>query len=180
MIDFSVNGDYEQNIFRVAKGDSIVIDTQATINPDFDQLDKLELVAHGNVINSATTSNPDGSITLSHQFKAEESLWLALRTYGQKGTVAHTAPIYVYVDGNENFWNKEASEALALKYIEVLNRLKASTPDLKDEWERFNVENDVLPKWHHAKPGLDADIGRAIEAYQSKIDQARGKARRLD
>ena len=180
IVEFSINGDDEKNEFHVAKGDSIAVKASASVNPDFDQLEKIELVVHGNVIDSVKMTDPKERIDMNYQFTAEESLWLALRTTGQNGTVAHTAPVYIYVDGNKNFWNKEASEALALKYIEVLNTLRHSTPDLREEWERFNVENDVLPKWHHAKPALDSDIARAIERYQSKIDQAQGKTRSLD
>ena len=43
--------------------------------------------------------------------------------------------------------------------------------------ERFNVEEDLLPSWRHAKPALDRQIERAIERYEALIQEARGEAR---
>ena len=178
VIEFSVNGDEQGTEYEVSRGDAITISASSQINPDFDQLENLELVVHGNVSASATSSTEDG-LDLSHTMAAEESFWFALRARGKHGAVAHTAPIYVYVDKNKQFWNKETAERLALKYIDTLKTLKNSTPDLNEEWERFNVENDVLPKWHQAKPALDEQIDHAIDQYQSKIESARGESQPL-
>ena len=85
--------------------------------------------------------------------------------------------MYVYVDGDKKFWNRSAVENLALKYIEALKAFQASAPDLNEEMERFNVEEDLLPSWRHAKPALDRQIERAIERYEALIQEARGEGR---
>lgn len=175
IIDFVVNGNEDATEYNVSRGDAISISATSRVNPDFDELEKLELVVHGNVSASATASKEDG-LVLAHTMLAEESFWFALRARGKNGAVAHTAPVYVYVDENKQFWNKETTERLALKYIDILNTLKNSTPNLDEEWERFNVENDVLPKWNQAKPALDKQIEQAMEQYRSKIDIAKGKS----
>ena len=179
IVEFTVNGDDSATEFSVAQGDSITIQARSALNPDLGKLQKFELVIHGNVVESTLLSSDEDRLVMDYQFRAEESLWLALRTYGENGTVAHTAPIYIFVDGNENFWSKELSEDIALKYLKVLDTLKNSTPNLQEEWERFNVENDVLPKWHHAKSRLDQDIERAAERYRLKIEQAKGESQVL-
>ncbi|MEM7467241.1 MAG: CehA/McbA family metallohydrolase [Pseudomonadota bacterium] len=177
VIEFQINGDHEAREYELNSGESISIVAEADVNPDFDQLERLELVIHGAVVATAGRPASGSVLKLTHTTKAEESIWLALRTYGANGTVAHSAPVYIYVDGNKAFWNKENAEGLALKYIDILNTLKNSEPTLKEEWERFNVENDVLPKWHQSKPTLDIDIDRAMEKYRSIIETARGESR---
>lgn len=175
IIEFDVNGNEDDTEFNVSRGDAISISALSRVNPDVDQLESLELVVHGNVSASVTETKEQG-LMLTHTIKAEESFWFALRTRGANGAVAHTAPVYVYVDNNKQFWNKETAQRVALKYIDVLNTLKNSTPDLNEEWERFNVENDVLPAWHQAKPALDNQIEQAMEQYRSKIESAKGKS----
>ncbi|MGR8949292.1 MAG: CehA/McbA family metallohydrolase [Gammaproteobacteria bacterium] len=178
IIDFAVNGDRLATEFNVASGDSISVSATSRVNPDFDQLENVELVVHGNVVATATGTLEDG-LELEHTLQADESFWFVLRTLGANGAVAHTAPVYVFVDNDKQFWNKEIAEQTALKYIDTLNTMKNSTPDLNEEWERFNVENDVLPKWEQAKPGLDIQINEAIERYKSKINSAQGKTQPL-
>lgn len=180
IIEFTVNGDSNAREYSVNRGDIITVSASASVNPDFDEIDRFELVSHGNVVASVTKAGSNELLQLQHTLPAEESLWLALRAYGKNGTVAHTAPVYVYVGGNKQFWNREKAEGLALKYIDILKALKNSTPSLKEEWERFNVEHDVIPKWQHAKPNLDIDIQRAMDQYRSKIETARGESRPIE
>ena len=37
----------------------------------------------------------------------------------------------------------------------LLKTFKASTPDLDEDWERFETEDYIIPKWNAAKAALD-------------------------
>ena len=176
VIEFTVNGDADAQEFNASKGEILIIAATADVNPDFDRIEKLELVVHGKVIASTQAGDANGKFVLNHKLLVDESLWFAIRTYGKTGGKAHTAPVYVYIDNDLHFGSKEVTVNLGLKYIDMLDVFKASRPDLKEEWERFNVEHDVLPKWDIAKPALDQRIGRAKEIYRALIERAQGKS----
>ena len=95
---------------RVARGTPLVIEASARLNPEFDRLDRLELVVLGDVAATAAADGTD-AVTLSHEMAAEGSLWIAVRAWGGRQeprdmTVAHSAPIYVVV-GDEPTWKRE-------------------------------------------------------------------------
>ena len=179
MIEFTVNGDAESNELDVSDASTLTIKAKARVNPDYDALERLELVAHGNVVHAATSKDGAEELTLDYDLIANGPLWFALRAYGKGQAKAHTGPVYVFVDGDQKFHDRETVRELAEKYTKLLVGLKDSTPTLDEEWERFNVEHDVLRKWHDDKPGLDERIERAIGIYQLLIDEARGEIERL-
>ncbi|MGR8922095.1 MAG: hypothetical protein ACU85V_20955, partial [Gammaproteobacteria bacterium] len=72
------------------------------------------------------------------------------------------------------FHDRETAGPRAARYTALLEALRASRPDLDHEWERFNVELDVLGKWDDDKPALDQRIDRAIDVYRLLIDESRG------
>ena len=179
MIEFTVNGDADGNELDVGAGTTLTIKAEARVNPDYDVLERLELVVHGNVVHAASSEHGAETLTLDYDLVANGPLWFALRSYGKGQGKAHTGPVYVFVDGNQKFHDQETVSELAEKYTKLLVGLKDSTPTLDEEWERFNVEHDVLPKWHEDKPALDERIKRAIGIYQLLIDEARGEIERL-
>lgn len=177
IIEFTLNDDDTHNEFSVAKGQAVKISASAAVNPDYDVIDRLELVQQGNVVASAERNGGDEPLVLDHTFNATTSSWLALRAFGRGSGKAHTAPVYVFVDGNTRFHDRETVKELADRYIALLLALKDSRPTLDEEWERFNVEHDVLRKWDDDKPALDQRIDRAISIYRLLVDEAAGSNR---
>ena len=172
VLTFSVNGNQRNNQIEIDRGETVDIKALARVNPDLDELQTLELVVHGEVIATARTSNSK-DIELHYSLKPESSSWLALRTRGQRGAIAHTSPFYVLVDGEQKFWKPQAVEEISRHYIEVLKSFRDSTPHLDQEWELFNTEAFILPKWKDAKVALDKQISLAIEAYMNLIKISR-------
>lgn len=172
IIDFSVNGDSDKLEFEIEQGDKINISATAAVNPDIDHLTRLELIVQGEVVKTIISKSGLESLTLDYGFQPTRSLWLAIRAYGKDNHVAHTAPIYVYVDGNQRFWNPEVVTDIAAKYIGVLNALKASTPDMDEDWERFDTEGVLLTRWNADKKELDRSIDKAIGIYERLIKEA--------
>ncbi len=172
MLTFTVNGNQDSNQFEIPYGEGIEIKAMARVNPDLDEMEKLELVVHGEVV--ATGSVQDGNtIHLQHTLQPGSSAWFSLRASGKRGTVAHTAPVYILVDGDQRFWKREAVEQIALGYIQTLETLRDSRPEIHEDFELFSTENTILPKWDASKPLLDKQIFRAIEAYKHLIEAAR-------
>ena len=108
-------------------------------------------------------------LKLSHSFTPAGSLWLALRAYGKTDALLHTVPVYVYVDGDRNFSNHAKVDKLAKKYRDVLLEFRNSRPDPADDFERFEIEDLLLPGWEEAKPKLEIAIGEAIAKYNALI-----------
>jgi hypothetical protein len=174
IIEFAVNGDRRSNELVVAAGQTLSVHAMADVNPDFDELDRLELVVHGKVVSTAMPAKHGGAIELDHQLVAEQPLWFALRAFGKDGSTAHTAPVYVSVDGDGAFRHRASAATLARKYADLLEDLRRSTPTLDEEWERESgVEGSYLPKWFDTKPALDRRIADALKVYARIIDDNR-------
>ena len=82
-------------------------------------LSGLEIVAHGEVIGTATAGESgQSSVQLEGELvPAVRSRWIAARTDAGPGQAAHTTPVYVSVDGT-GFHNPET----ALEYLELNER----------------------------------------------------------
>lgn len=172
IIEFTVNGESDKTEYDLAAGESISISATASVNPDIDHLARLELVVHGEVVDSVISTAGAETLQLNCKLSPEDSQWFAIRTYGTHKALAHTAPVYLYVDGNKRFWNLAVVEDVATKYIGVLREFKDYTPDLDDEWARSLTEDYMLPKWNAVKPELQREMDRGIAVYQRLIDEA--------
>ena len=98
MLTFEIDGRGMGSTVGVVRGDVLNVEATARINPDIDALDRLELVAHGDVVATASAPDSDGTLTLRHQLTATAGAWLAVRAYGKAQAIAHSAPVYVEVD----------------------------------------------------------------------------------
>jgi hypothetical protein len=167
--DFTINGDSSAVEYDIQSGELVAVEAVVRVNPDFDQLDRVELVALGDVLQMVPAKEGASELKLSHSFAPAVSMWLAIRAYGKGGALLHTAPVYLYVDGDRDFSNCEKVAELAQKYHDVLLEFRESTPRLDVEFERFAVEDLILPRWEEAKPVLDAAIGESIAIYDDLI-----------
>ncbi len=167
--DFSVNGDDRAVEFEIRAGDPVTVDAVVKLNPDFDRLDRVELVAHGEVLHKVTAPADATELKISHTLTPAGSQWLALRAYGKVDASLHTVPVYVYVDGDRDFSNRDKVDKIAKKYRDVLQKFRNSTPDPADDFERFDVEDALLPSWKESKPKLDGVIDEAITKYNALI-----------
>jgi hypothetical protein len=170
-LDFDINGDKQATEYSLKSGTSIAISARVQVNPDFDRIDRVELVSQGDVI--ATASSKDGALELdlTKNFVAGQSTWMVIRAYGKHGGLLHSTPFYFYVDGNKNFASTEKAVATAKKYREILMEFQKSTPKLDEEWERFSVEAHLLPEWKSSKAKLDQLIAQAAAVYDKIITE---------
>ena len=150
VLTFTVNGNRDGNQIEIAHGEGVEINATARVNPDLDEIGTLELVVHGEVIAASSARGAYG-IQLQHTLQPESSTWFSLRTNGKRGTVAHTAPVYILVNGDQRFWKRDAVEKISRHYIKALETLRDSRPEPHDDFELFNTQKHILSKWDAVK-----------------------------
>jgi hypothetical protein len=169
-LEFTINGKTMGEELRVKRGTRLDISALARLNPDVDTLDRLELVVGGDVIETIPSGKTD-SAQLRKQITADRSMWIAVRAHGGKQaannmTVAHSAPIYVVVDG-EPAWNRD-------KVPETIAELRGQLQELLTEpYETPITGNEpwetraLLPaQWLLQQPLLRPRIAMADAAYE--------------
>ena len=126
----------------------------------------LELIAQGEVIRSAESKNSDKEeLKLDLVLKAGESQWIAARVEAHNGAVAHTSPIYVFVDGR-SFRNEKELLQLVEKRMKILDFVANRLRD-----EKF-VSNDNYT--HGEIEALNAEISEARRSYEQLLSAAHG------
>jgi hypothetical protein len=168
-LDFTINGKTMGEELRVKRGTKLDISALARLNPDVDSFDRLELVVGGDVTDTISSGGTD-SARLRKQITADRSMWIAVRAHGGKQaannmTVAHSAPIYVVVDG-EPAWNRdkvpETIAELRGQLQELLTEPYESPVTGNEPWET----RALLPaQWLLQQPLLRPRIAMADAAY---------------
>ncbi|MFC1736038.1 CehA/McbA family metallohydrolase [Candidatus Hydrogenedentota bacterium] len=166
-LDARLNGSLPGSTVSCEKGKTARLSFTASVNPDFDFLDRVEVIHNGDVLE---VSKPKGRSVSEHSGKIEipieESCWIAVRSYGKQNkgrggpqykqylSAAHTTPFYIDVDG-KNFWKNSA-------LTEELDRAESAIAGLE-----ANMNGP-------ARPDLDPDkMKTQAESLRKYIDQAR-------
>lgn len=174
-LDFTVNGQPMGSELRAAKGDVLHIRAEVRLNPDIDKLDRLDLVSQGDVLVSKKADGTD-RIVLEADIPADASKWLAVRAYGKRqepgSTVgAHSAPVYVVVDGKP-FWKTSALPALIAHQQDVLNEILTG-PLLSDEdLENYETNDILVAEWPKQREVLRPRIMEASRRYADILKAA--------
>ena len=151
MIDFTVNGQIPGDMVELQESSTLSIKAQGYGHEGQVPLSRLEIIAHGKVIASATPGDAGQStdhLSIQMDLPVERGIWIAARCYAGLNQAAHTTPIYVTINGN-GFLN---SETLA-SYLELnekyLDELEAELESPND-----NLENRAY--WY--RKGLKSRI----------------------
>jgi hypothetical protein len=180
-LEFTVNGRPMGEEIRVARGTKLDIDALATLNPDIDRLDRLELVKGGDVAVQQRGTGSD-RIEMTQTLTADRSMWLAVRAYGghqeaQFTTIAHSAPIYIVVD-DEPTWKPEAVDTLVAYQRTQLNQLPTMPIEPDGDLEAFETKETLLKEWRAQLPMLQPRIDDANRRYQALLDKFKTTATR--
>ncbi len=103
IVELTVNGARPGDRLDVARGSTVSITARASGQADQIPLADLEIVAHGRVLQAATSSDVGQSvegIELTVTLPVEHGMWIAARTTAGPTQVAHTTPVYVTVEGS--------------------------------------------------------------------------------
>ncbi len=180
-LEFTVNGHEIGEELRVERGTRLQIEAEASLNPDVDQLDRLELLVHGEVVTSVPAGGRD-RVRLRTEITADRSMWLAVRALGQRQErrdtiVAHSAATVVIVD-DEPFWKPEAvPELVALQRAQLQELMTARiAPD--DDLEPWETRYLLLQQWERQRLLLEARVEEADARYGDLLERVRASSRR--
>ena len=180
-LEFHVNGREMGSELRVARGESLDIVAEASLNPDIDRLNRLELVVHGDVVAMATETFGDGDrLRLAARIEADESLWVAVRAYGDRDgardmTVAHSAPVFVVVE-DEPWWKLEAVPDLVARHRAKLQELLTEPIQPAGDLEYWETTRLLEEEWDQQRLRLEPRVREADGRYQALLDRARAAA----
>lgn len=149
---------------EIEPGEALLLHAQADVNPDLDELERLELVVHGEVV--AATDGP-GRVEVEHRLIPAAGCWVAARAVGSNRTVAHSAPVYVTVGGAKHTWHAPSVPAIVDRMEALLRDLVESTPDpFLEDFELWDVEASYVPRWLEELPELRIRVDEAIDRYE--------------
>ena len=175
LLEFTVNGQPMGAEVKVTRGASLEVVAEADLNPDVDALSHVELVAHGEVI-ATEPANGRSRVSLRASVAADRSKWLAVRAWGRRQersnmTVAHTAPVYVVVDG-QPFWKPEAVAAIVAEQKTRLTELMTVDVDPRGDLEPWETLALMPEEWNRQRQVLKARVDEASVRYQRLVDRA--------
>ncbi len=142
ILEFSVNGTGIGGEVILKESEPVTVEARALINPARDDVERLEVIANGQLLRSF--SRPEGSAEIRGRFRQElgESSWLAVRASGSKlgevlhpstglphPSLAHSAPIYVRVEAAPGISAHPRARALRKAWVARLEHLRVVLAD---------------------------------------------------
>ena len=167
----SYPGDWLRTL-HVEPGATVEVVAEASLNPDLDRLDRLELVVHGEVVATEPANDRD-RVRLRTTVTADRSLWLAVRAFGERQergnlTVAHSAPIYVIVEGRPFYRDEHVPELVALQRTR-LHELLTEAVDPNRDLEPWETRSLLSEMWPAQRRLLEPRVEEADARYRALL-----------
>jgi hypothetical protein len=177
LLRFTVNGEESGSELRVARGTKLRVAASASLNPDLDALDRLELVVLGDVAGTVEARGRD-RISLQQEIVADRSMWVAVRALGRhqeptNNTVGHSAPVYVVVD-EEPTWKRDEVPALIARQraqLQLLLDSNATNVDPMGDLEAWETKEKIVSEWRRQLPLLRPRIEEADRRYVALLER---------
>jgi hypothetical protein len=169
LLEFTVNGQPMGAHLQLAAGAEINIGATASLKPDIEALDRLELVMHGDVIAQSSDVSSSNSVSLQHNIVVADGMWLAIRAYGVDQAVAHSAPVYISTGGG--FANKEAVAEIASRMIARLGEFETVEADARLELESWSVGEPLGKMLVGQQVKILERVAEARSVYVQMIDR---------
>ena len=169
MLEFTVNGRMMGSDISLMEGDDVEISATASLNPDIEPLDRLELVMQGDVVATVDDVSADNSLSLDLSMPVSSGTWIALRAYGAEQTSAHTAPVYISTGGGFEKWSEVPG--LARRMMAKLDEFATAEADSTQELEAWSVGEPLERMLMEQRVAIleRADEARAV--YARLIDR---------
>ena len=173
-LEFSVNGKGMGEELRVKRGTPLHFVLETQLNPDVDQLERLELVALGNAI-ATQPGNGSDRITMEKTLSAERSMWVVARSFGSKRdphnlTIAHSAPIYIVVDGEPTWSRTQLPQIVGDLRYQLGRMLDEEIPTIVNAGpEVWDTRTLTSEQWLLQRPLLKPRIDLADAAYRQLV-----------
>ena len=180
LLELTVDGRTLGEELHVEPGARLEVVAEAALNPDLDRLDRLELVVHGEVVATEPAAGRD-RVALRTTLTADRSLWLAVRAFGERqaernSTVAHSAPIFVIVDGRPFYRDERVPELVALQRAR-LQELLTEAVDPEGDLEPWETRSLLSEMWPAQRRLLEPRIEEADARYRALLEEVEGARR---
>lgn len=173
-LELTVNGIGMGRELRVPRGTVLDIAAVAELNPDIGSLSSLELVALGEVLERAPAAGRE-RIALETTVVADRSFWLAVRSFGARdrpgdSIVAHSAPVYVVVDGEPTWKPAELPMIVGDLRFQLRRMLNEEIPPIVNAGpETWETRVPMAEQWLLQRLLLRPRVDRAEAAYRQLI-----------
>ncbi len=187
MLEFRVNGRDVGDEIDLKKPGTVTIEGKALFDPKRDEVQRVELVVNGTVVASFPRAVDVSEIDFRFSYEVRETCWIAARASGIKidepsppdrpflilnsGAVAHSAAIYVTVEGSPPLTAQPRAREVAREWLSRLSDLETRLAEdriqtiLQDPQAADGVEADHL---EHNREALLQAI-QAARAFFIKV-----------
>jgi hypothetical protein len=177
LLSLSINGKGMGDELRVAAGAPLAIEASASLNPDIDRLDRVEIIEQGTVVATQAAGARD-SVEVEHRATASRSTWFVVRAEGKRAvqggaSSAVSAPIYVVVDGDARTWKRDAVPGIVERLVKSLDQLQSSSLESAPENEWW----EAGPVWQQVWTRQLAALNVRVEAARSRLRELASQAR---
>lgn len=181
ILRFDLNGAEIGARLSLAAGETILVSAAASINPDIDLLERLELIEQGDVIAESISSSGTDVLELEYEGRADHGTWFVVkatgrtasdtRNFGSRRVEAVSAPIYVAVDGQRT-WKRREVQALAQRRKSQLDAFANATVGNIEGAEAWQDAELLNADWLRQLALLSTRIDEATAVYDELIDLA--------
>ena len=132
MLELEVEGARPGDTLELDRDRPVRVRAKLLANPDTGA-GKLELIAHGEVIESVNASRAkQGELVMDVSVPVKGGVWLALRGTAADGSLAHTTPVYIARKGLR-FWKAAEVEPLIEKQLKRLGEIEMIVANAREE-----------------------------------------------
>ena len=122
-LEFTVDGKLPGSEIEKKPGETVSVVARVLGHPKVALPKVLTIEGTHGVIKQVTNENKNSELSLAFELPVEKSQWIAAHTVATNGSVAHTTPVYVLVNG-EPSWNLEKGPEIARDRIRKLREVE--------------------------------------------------------
>jgi hypothetical protein len=140
MLEFHINGKGIGDEVFLKKPGTVLLEGRVRFDLDRDEVERLDVIVNGSSVKSFPMGPQSGEISFQLPYEFTSTSWVALKAVGGKmdeassrrplssetASQAHTAAIYVTVQGSPPLSAQPAAKLLAVKWLAKLENLEAS------------------------------------------------------
>jgi hypothetical protein len=168
MITFTVNGQFPGDQVDLQSPSTLSIKAEGYGHKGQVPLSRLEIIAHGKVMASATPDDASQSadyLSIRMELPVEQGLWIAARCYAGLNQAAHSTPVYVTINGN-GFLNPET-------YASYLELNEKYLDELEAELDAPHDDLEFRAYWY--RKGFREGLKSRIKSTHQVIEKLKNK-----
>lgn len=190
MLELTVNGRGMGSELHLKAGDRLIIDASASINPDIDSLESLDLIEQGEIVKTIKAEKSGKSrLRLRYEMTARHGTWFVIRAQGKtprvqpnfsfpeyktadqlSAKVAISGAVYVNVDG-QGFWKPTAVPTIVEHLRQSLAQLMV--PKEAEEGGETGTLETTMTFWDSQKGLLKQRIDEVMPIYDELVAKAK-------